>query len=251
MSRIRQRSSNSVLGRISRKLLAVLLLFGIPALLLISIFSIKKVEVVGGVRYTEEQIKELVFHTKPDNNSLYLYLKYRFFEEIDAPFLEKVEIDMTDSHSVTIYVYEKMVAGCVEFMGEYLYFDKDGIVVESSSERLDNIPLIKGLQYNKIILNEKLEVQKEELFDVILHLTQLVQKYNIEADAIRFNQQYEVTMDCGDIKVLLGKKATYDEALADLKNILAEAKGMEITLDMRNYTRDKGNVIAKPKKATE
>ena len=46
--------------------------------------------------------------------------------------------------------------------GDYLYFDKDGIIVESTSKRIAGIPLVKGLKYHKIVLNEKLEVQKDE-----------------------------------------------------------------------------------------
>jgi cell division protein FtsQ len=276
--------------------LAILLIIGIPAVLFVSTFHIKKLEVVGAQRYTPEQITEHVMQTKKDSNALYLYLKYHYFTNVKIPFVEKIDIDMVDSHTVTIFVYEKMVAGCVEFMGEYLYFDKDGIVVESSSKRLEDIPIIKGLQFNKIILNEKLElqknefqknevqkdevqtddaqkeetqkdedqinedqinedqmneVQKNELFDVIINLTQLVSKYDLGVDTISFNNKYEVTVDCGDIKVLLGKKSTYDEVLSELKNILSETEGMQFTIDMRNYVKGTDKIIAKPKKPTE
>jgi cell division protein FtsQ len=171
--------------------------------------------------------------------------------DVKLPFVEKIDVTMTDTHTITVYVYEKMVAGCVEFMGEYLYFDKDGIIVESSSTRLEDIPVIKGLKFDKIMLSEKLEVQKDELFDVIINLTQLIRKYELRVDKISFNSDYEVTLDCGDIRVLLGKKSTYDEALSELKNILAEAKGMEITLDMRNYVKGTQNIIGKQKNPTE
>jgi cell division protein FtsQ len=251
MSRNRKRNSNNVLGRISKRIMAVLLIIGIPAVLFVSTFHIKKVEVVGSERYNAEQITEQVMKTKPDSNTLFLYLKYRYFTKVKIPFVEKVDVEMVNNHSVTINVYEKMVAGCVEFMGEYLYFDKDGIIVESSSIRLEDIPLIRGLQYDKIILNEKLEVQKNELFDVIINLTQLIEKYDLGVDTISFNNKYEVSVDCADIKVLLGKKSTYDEALSELTNILKEVEGMELTIDMRNYVKGTDNIIAKPKKPTD
>jgi cell division protein FtsQ len=171
--------------------------------------------------------------------------------DVKLPFVEKIDVNMTDTHTITVYVYEKMVAGCVEFMSEYLYFDKDGIIVESSSRRLEDIPVIKGLKFEKIMLSEKLKVQKDELFDVIINLTQLIRKYELAVDQISFNSDFEVTLDCGDIRVLLGKKSTYDEALSELKNILAEAKGMEITLDMRNYVKGTQNIIGKQKNPTE
>ena len=251
MIRNKRRNSNNVLFRICKKALIVLLIVGIPAILFLATFSIKNVEIVGIKRYTEEQIKELVFQTKQDSNSLYFYLKYRFFEKPKLPFVEKIDVSIVDNHSVTIYVYEKMVAGCVEFMGEYMYFDKDGIVVESSSTRLDDVPLIKGLQYNEIILNEKLKVQKNELFDIIINLTQLINKYELDIDTISFSSNNEVSIDSAGITILLGKKSTYDEPLSELKNILDKAEGMKITIDMRNYVKGKDDIIGKLKKSTE
>ena len=35
-------------------------------------------------------------------------------------------------NTVTVQVYEKSVAGCIEYMENYVYFDKDGIVLETS-----------------------------------------------------------------------------------------------------------------------
>ncbi len=248
MNRIRSRNSNKVLVRIFRKLLLLILVLGIPAVLFISTFYIKKLEVVGTQRYTQEQITSELIQTKPDTNSLYLYLKHRYFTNVRLPFVEKIDVAIKDTHTVTVYVYEKMVAGCVEFMGEYMYFDKDGIIVESSTTRLEDIPVVKGLKFNKIILSEKMEVQKDELFDVIINLTQLIGKYELDVDTITFNSSYEVSLNCGETKVLLGKKSTYDEALSELKNILAEAEGMEITIDMKNYVKGTQTIIGKRKK---
>lgn len=305
VNREKRRNSNSVLVRICKKALIAVVIIGIPAALFLSTFQIKNTEVVGAERYTKDQIKELVLQNKADYNSLYLYLKYRFFEKTRLPFIEKIDVDMVDNHSVTIYVYEKMVAGCVEFMGEYLYFDKDGIVVESTTDRLEGVPVIKGLKFNEIVLNEKLKIQKDEaveedtkedstqadqtqtdkkdnnsnqpsemqsgngqatvekaddsdediqkekIFDSIINLTQQIGKFDLKVDTISFSPADEVTLECDDITVLLGERDSYDEVLAELKNILKEADGMAITLDMRNYVKGTDSIIAKPKKTTE
>jgi cell division protein FtsQ len=251
MNRLQSRNSNNVLVRISRKLIRILLVLGIPSILFLSTFYIKKLEVVGSRQYTPEQITGELIKSKLDSNSLYLYLKHRYFVELKLPFVEKIDVTLKDTHTITVYVYEKMVAGCVEFMGEYMYFDKDGIVVESTSKKLADIPVIKGLKFDKIMLSEKLEVQKDELYDVIINLTQLIRKFELDVDQITFSSDYEVTLDSGDIRIMLGKKSTYDEALSELKNILAEAKGMKITLDMRNYVKGTHNIIGKQKNTTE
>ena len=39
-----------------------------------------------------------------------------------------------------IIVYEKSVVGYVSYMSSYMYFDKDGIIVESASKKLLAFP---------------------------------------------------------------------------------------------------------------
>src|SRR5690606_26754014 len=156
----------------------------------------QSITIKGVTRYTPEEIQGKIIQTKYDNNTLLLYIRLKYFTEINIPFIEDIDLEILDNHSVNIIVYEKKVTGCVNFLGEYLYFDKDGIVVESSAKRLEDIPQIKGLKFDKIILHEKLEVQKDELFDIILNLTQLIDKYELDIDTISFNSKYEVTVEC-------------------------------------------------------
>ncbi len=161
MGRKTHRNSNNVLKRILIRGLKLVIFVGIPVLIFGLTFRLKNVSVIGTTRYTEEQISKQLIKNELDYNTLLLYLKYNYFEEVRIPFVEKIDLELKDKNSVNIRVYEKMVTGCIQFMGEYLYFDKDGIIVESSPEQLKDIPLIKGLEFNKIILNEKLEVQKD------------------------------------------------------------------------------------------
>ena len=70
-------------------------------------------------------------------------------------------------------------------------------------------------------------------------------------DSLSFNNKYEVTLNSGDITVLLGRKDTYDETISELKSVLAEASGLEVTIDMRNFVKGTGKIVAKPKKPTE
>ncbi|CUH92369.1 cell division protein FtsQ/DivIB [Herbinix luporum] len=238
-----QRKKNSVLKRLSLHLLKIIVILVIPVVAFVYSFQLKNITVTGSDRYSREEIIDWLISSEVDHNTLICYFKYKYFTGIRIPFVEKLSFELVDRNSINIRVYDKKVIGCIEFMGDYLYFDKDGIIVESSSARLNDIPLIKGLKYQKIVLNEKLEVQKEELYDVILNLTQQIEKNELKVSTISFNSNYEVTVDCGNIKAMLGKRSTYDETLAKLKNILAEAEGMNLTIDMRG---ENDYFIAKP-----
>ncbi len=243
MSKKLQRKNSSVLRRISIRFLKILIFIGLPVAIFIYNFQLTSIKVTGTNRYNEDEIIERLVDSEADKNTILFYLKYKYFMDIRIPFVEKMSFQLVDRHSVNIRVYDKRIIGCIDFMGDYLYFDKDGIIVESTSSRLDDIPLVKGLKYQKIVLNEKLEVQKEELFDVILNLTQQIEKQEIKADTISFNNDYEVILVSGDIRALLGRRSTYDEILAKLKNILTEAEGRKLTIDMRGNT---DYYIAKP-----
>ncbi|NLL00770.1 MAG: hypothetical protein GX271_08950 [Clostridiales bacterium] len=243
MRKMLPRKKNSVLKRIGRRIFKLTIFLILPIMIFLYVFQLKNINVTGSSRYNEQQIMERLISTKADKNTLILYLKYKYFTNVRIPFVEKLSFELVDRNSINIRVYDKRIIGCIEFMGDYLYFDKDGIIVESTLNRLEDIPLIKGLKYQKIVLNEKLEVQKEELYDVILNMTQQIEKRELKVDTITFNNNYEVTVDLGDIKAMLGKRSTYDEILAKLKNITLKAKGQKLTIDMRTGT---DYFIAKP-----
>ena len=248
MSKMLQRKNNSVPRRILKHLIKLFIFLGLPIAFCWYYFQLENINVTGSSRYTQEEIIERLKSSKADDNAIIFYLKHKYFYEARIPFVEKMSFELTDKNSISIRVYDKKVIGCIEFMGDYLYFDKDGIIVESTSNRLSDIPQVKGLKYHKIVLNEKLEVQKEELYDVILNLTQQIEKLGLNVDTISFNSQYEVTVDCGDIKAMLGKRSTYDEVLATLKNIIDKAQGRKLTIDMRS---DSNYYIAKPDKSSD
>ncbi len=228
------------------KLLILCLVIIIPAFILFVTCRLDTVIVEGGSHYTDEELQDKVISKKTDRNTILLYLRYQYGKVDSIPFVQDIDIELVNKNTVKIHVYEKVITGCIEFMGGYMYFDKDGIVVESSSEKLDEIPFVTGLSFNRIILYEKLEIPKESMFNVILNLTRLIQKFELNIDTIQFNSDLEVTLYSADIKILLGKRDTYDEQIAELKNLLPKAEGQKLTLDMKDFTEGQDEIIARP-----
>jgi cell division protein FtsQ len=228
------------------KLLIFCLAILIPMFILYTTCSLKTVIVEGNSHYTNEELEKKVITKKTDRNTFLLYLRYKYGKADSIPFVQQINIEMVDRNTAKIHVYEKIVTGCIEFMGEYMYFDKDGIVVESSDEKLPGVPLITGLKFNRIILYEKLEVQKKSLFTTILNLTQLIKKFELSIDKIQFDDSLEVILYSGDNKILLGKREAYDEQLAELKNILPKAEGKKLLFDMKDFKEGQEEIIARP-----
>jgi len=228
------------------KLLILCLVIIIPAFILFVTCRLDTVIVEGSTHYTNEELQGKVITKKTDWNTILLYLRYKYGKVDSIPFVEDIDIELVNKNTVKIHVYEKVITGCIKFMGGYMYFDKDGIVVESSNEKLDEVPFITGLSFNQIILYEKLDIQKKSLFNIILNLTQLIKKFELKIDTIQFNSNYEVTLYSGDNKILLGKRDTYDEQIAELKNVLPYAEGKKLILDMKDFKEGQNEIISKP-----
>lgn len=222
--------------------LIILLVLVLLCSLVILIFQIRKVEVTGNVHYTEEQIEDMVIKGLPEHNSLYLYGKYKYGDTEKIPFVEKIEVELLSTQKIRIQVYEKNMVGCMEYLGSYMYFDKDGIVVESSKEKIDSVPFITGISFDRIVLYEPLDVGESEVFKRLLELTKLLTKYEITADKIHFDKDMNMTLYFENAKVLLGLSDELDSKIFRLKSLIPKLEGRKGTLHMENFDESTKNI---------
>ena len=201
-------------------------------------YTITTVYVDGNVHYTNEEIMEMVMGGRYGNNSLFLSLKYRDKGIEGIPFIQTMDVAIEAKDTIRITVYEKALAGYVSYLGRYMYFDKDGIVVETSEEETKGIPQVTGLTFNHVILHEPLPVENEEVFNEVLNITQQLSKYSLTVDKIYFDTDYHVTLLFGNVKISLGTSDNIDEKIMKLQYILPELEGKSGTLDMTEYNED-------------
>ncbi len=209
-------------------------------------YKITTVYVEGNVHYTNEEIMNLVMDGPLSHNSMILSLKYKNKKIKDIPFVSAMDISVQDPHTVKIDVYEKAVAGYVEYLEKYMYFDKEGIIVEASNEKTQGIPLVTGLSFEHVVLYEPLPVSDPEVFSSILDITQLVNKYNLSIDRIYFAKDNSITLYFDDIRVSLGEDRNLDEKIMKLQYMLPEIEGQSGELRMENYTEETKSVSFEP-----
>ncbi len=220
-------------------ILCVLLALGIGAYIyIVQNYTIQTVYVDGNVHYTNEEIMDMVMTGAYGHNSIFLSMKYRDKGIDNVPFIETMDVAIEARDTVRITVYEKAIAGYVTYLGRYMYFDKDGIIVETSEEPTPGIPQVTGLAFNHVILHEPLPVENGEVFQDILKITQLLDKYEMAVDKIFFDADYQVTLIFGDVKVSMGESTDIDEKIMTLQYMLPELEGKSGTLDMREYTEE-------------
>lgn len=210
-------------------------------------YTIKDVSVEGSVHYTEEEIKDIVMAGKHGDNSFFLSLKYKNREIENIPFIETINVSVESKDRIRIVVYEKALAGFVEYLGRYIYFDKDGIVVESSMIRTIGVPEVVGVDFDYIVLHEKLPVKDDSLFKRVLNMTQLMTKYGVDAEKMYFKDNGEIVLYYKDITINLGKDDDLDIKVLNLPSLLKNLEGMSGTLRMENYNENTKKVSFEPR----
>ncbi len=236
-----------------QKLLIALGTLGLVVLILAGVYSyiiknytITTIYVEGNIHYNNEEIISMVMDDSYGNNSLFLSMKYKDKSIENVPFIEKMDVSVLDPHTVKIEVYEKALAGYVEYLERYMYFDKDGIIVESSTKKTPGIPMVTGLSFDHVILHQALPVEDMEVFKDILSITQLVNKHNLSIDRIYFGSDATLTLYFNSVKVALGSREYLEEKVMQLQYMLPELAGKSGTLRMENYTEDTKTITFEP-----
>lgn len=213
--------------------LAVLFILGLS---FAGVFRVRQVTVTGNAYYTKEEVVDLLLDEGSLQNTLLVYLRYKYQEHPEIPFIDDFEVTMDSWQSLKIRVYEKNMVGYVRYLGQDVYFDKDGIVVESSTQELEGIPQISGVTFDSLAIHQPLSVEDPTIFDTILSITKLLTKYDLDPDEIRFGAGGELFLQLGDVKVALGTGENLDEKISRLKQLEEDLKDKSGTLHMENYT---------------
>lgn len=228
--------------------LLILLVIGVLVWYVLKVHTVSTVYVEGNVHYTQDEIKALVMDGVLGDNSLYLSMKYKNQSVEDVPFVDAMDVSILAPDTIKITVYEKALAGYVKYMDTYVYFDKDGYAVESSTVRTVGIPQVTGLDLNYVVLGQPLPVQEEHegVFGTILDITKLLNKYELAADRIYFHQDSSITLYFGAVKVALGEETDrLEDKVMCLPQMLPKLEGKSGTIQMETY-KEEGNYIFKP-----
>lgn len=177
-----------------------------------------------------------------------MYFKLFGQKDTQIPFIQKYDVETDWPDKLYVTVYEKAIVGYVRYMGCNMYFDKDGIVVESSTDLYENVPEIDGLNFNSIVINTKLDAGNSEIYNTILELTQSFDKYDINVDKVYFDSSYNITLYMGDVKVSLGSSKDFTDRLFELKQLSVKFGTLKGTLYLDDYNGDESSIIFKREK---
>ncbi|MBR3539365.1 MAG: hypothetical protein IKN79_09895 [Eubacterium sp.] len=213
----------------------------------VSTFHLDELEVEGCVLSSPEAIKEAIRQDAPLNNILLLWVKNKVRPIRNIPFVAKLDVEFVDKNTLKVTVYEKSVAGCLEYMDHYVYFDRDGIVLEASVEKKKGVPSINGLDITSWELGKSLPIADPDRFSQILTITQLIEKYSLDIDLISFTKENEIILRHSRILVELGDGKNLTMQMMNLGSILKGLEGKKGTLYMKDFTSDVSTASFKEK----
>jgi len=230
-----------------RKEVIALLIAAIILIILIITFlymQAGEITIEGNTRYTEEEMRDFIFDTKLDENVIVAWVKNKLGYSVEIPFIEKYDVEIKSFDKINVVVYEKSIMGYIDYMGTYMYFDKDGIVVESSEEKISGVPRITGIDFDYILLHEPLPVENKEVFDLLLTVTQTLKKYELTVKKIYISDNLEISVYKKDVRVDLGTEKDLSEKISVLSDMASKLDGYSGTLDMKELDPD-GNYTLK------
>lgn len=232
--------------RRTKILIAIIAVVVVLAGLLVAAGYFFKVDVSTGITYvgnkqhTEEELTSKIFG---DSVNTLSYSLFQSKKQVKIPFVQRyvVEVDWPDK--LTVIVYEKPIIGYIKYMGSNMYFDKEGIVVESSSSTVADVPQITGISFNSIVLGEKLVTDKPEVYLRIVEFLQDFDKNNLHVDRIHFDSALNATLYFGKVKVMLGGSENLSEKIHELTQVYPNLIGLVGTLHMEEFEPDNPKIF--------
>ena len=226
-------------------LLILILLIAAGVFTVMNVFTVENVVVEGNELYSSTQIENMVLNDEYSWNSLYVDLKYRFVDIGEVPFVDTMEVSLDNPHTVHIKVYEKGMLGYlyINSIGQNAYFDKDGFVVETSTEVIDGVPKITGISCEEVVLYEKLQLENSDILRDLLNLTQTLKKYNLLPDEIQYDSNMEPVLYHGTIQVKIGSEDNLSQKVVRLSIILPQLDGLSGTLHLETWTPETTDII--------
>lgn len=225
-------------------ILGILIVLALAVLIIFTVFKVKNVEVEGNKLYDAKVIEKAVLNDEYSWNSLYVFLKYKFVNTSEVPFVDTMEISLKDPQTLHIKVYEKGIMGYLYLssINKNVYFDKDGIVTELSDRVIEDTPQILGIDCKKVVQYEKLPIGSKRLKQ-LLTLTQSLKRNDLIPDSITYGVENEPVLTYGPVKVSMGSLEFLTQKVERLAKIKPQLQGMEGTLHLENWTEETTNIV--------
>lgn len=219
-------------------IILIMMLFCFVMIGFLLLFQVRKIDVKGNQYLSSQEVADWLGTDELSGNSIYLLCKYNLTDYELLPAIEDVKVSLKNPWTVKVKVTEKRIAGYIILGDDFVYFDKDGIVLAKTREWWDDIPCIEGLSISEVKLYEELPISKEnkKAFEHLLDMSLTLKKYELKPDRI-VCQGADLYLYFGNVCVILGDDAP-GERIAQIPPILEKLGEQGGTLHLENYSEN-------------
>ena len=231
-----------------RKLYRIIIEAGAAVLLIFVLvfflgFRVTSVQVGGNSFYTDDEIKNMVTNVPLAKNSILAGFINTEKSTNEAAKNDSIKISRINRNTLLLQVEEKQIIGYIEYQGQCLNFDRQGIIQIITDEPMENVPKIEGIDVKEAVQGERLSGISRTKLNTILSVGKMLEKMENKPDRLEFNDLNQLVMYYGDIEVRLGDDENMDEKINRLVGILPELEGMSGILHLENTTEDSESVV--------
>lgn len=114
-----------------------------------------------------------------------------------------------------------------------------------SQAAVTDVPLILGLDMQNVRLGEKISVKDEGIFNTILGITRMVEKYQILPECVLFDEDNNITLVYheGNIHCQLGPDSLLEEKITRVAALLPQLENLTGILHLEDYTEETVNIF--------
>lgn len=218
------------------------------AAVLVTFFNVHSAHVIGNTVYTNDEMTEYVQQGTFGDNTFMLSLLYHDRTVEDLAFVESIDVQMLNPVEINVVVKEKDLTGYINAGDGNIYVDEDGRVIERSMKTIYGVPRIDGLEVEEAVKGEKVVVDNPFGLSAALHALHTMKKYDISVSYLSTDPSASVTIDLGDIDVVLGQDENYDLKLSRLAGLMPELEGRSGVINLMTYTSEKNIMILQKKR---
>lgn len=199
------------------------------------LFQVRKINITGNEFLSKSSVAEWIEEDELSTNSLYVWWKFNFSHYKKPAAVEDVKVSLSNPWTVKVKVKEKQIVGYLIVDDQFVYFDKDGLVLEKTNEWRDNIPGIEGLNVSKAELYKELPVSKgyKKVFSNLLEMSSSLKKYKLKPDRVICKDE-DIYLYFGKKCVLLGNK-NFPDKIAQIPPIFDKLGDKTGTLHLERF----------------
>ena len=226
----------------------IVLAIAIVVMSLYLLFFLQNIKVVDNEYSTDGEIVRWIKEDKLSTNTIATYLKYNY-GKVELPGkVESVDLTIKNPWTLQVSVTDKTPISGIITNTEYVYCDKEGTAIITSSNQIEGIPLIEGIDVSEATLYEKVPVEDTDIFTNVLEVTNLLHRADILSDEIHCGRGAGVDIVIGEITIHLGD-GNYEEKIAQIKPVLLELPNEMGEIHLENFSESNETISFTRKKS--